>query len=175
MLASSQSSLLDYRVSKLADVATEELALDSAVSLATLAKRIGASVQRRELPLTLWGLTVRGRDITVNRRLTPARQEFALAHEIGHVLVRVERLDVRPVDEEQFADEFARVLTVGSCAVRARLRYQCEPWLVAWQGMLVGDEVRIDQFDDVVVCSRCGPRRRAWYCVCHQRRIRSPR
>jgi hypothetical protein len=175
MSLGSQSSLLDYQVSGLAEAVTGELALNSAVSLVTLAKRVGASVQRRELPLSLWGLTVRGRDITVNTRLTPARQEFALAHEIGHVLVRVEHLDVRPIDEEQFTDEFARVLTVGARLVRARLRYQCEPWLVAWQAMLACDEVRVEQFDDVVVCSRCGPRPRAGYCACHPRRIRSPR
>lgn len=127
-----------------------------------LAEALEVEVKWRSLPPSLWGVTLDKRHVVVNSSLAPEDQAFALAHELGHVLLRQSGSTwIGSREEEPICDEFARLIV-------SRANQAVPDWLAAWNRLLSGAPG--DEYEDVdgsVVCVRCGPRRRHWPCKCH--------
>jgi hypothetical protein len=158
---------------KLADSTAERVEREISCEPTELACRLGVEIDHRLLPQTLWGVTYGARHVVLNAALSVPRRRFALAHELAHVLVRTGDVIGRSVewDEEAFADEFARALlrlAEGFDSVRPRTQDgRPEPWLASWNSLRdTGAAPTYQRVGDIVVCVRCGPRRRSWYCRC---------
>ena len=127
-----------------------------------MAASLGVRVTVAPLPPSLWGMTVGHSDVTVNASLRKGDAKFALAHELGHVLLRRARSpEVGTPHEEPLCDEFARV-------VLTRQGGTLPAWLRTWNKLVTigaSDDHRV--VGRVVVCGRCGPRRQEWPCRCH--------
>ena len=85
------------------------------VDVSAIAEELGIRVIRRPLPAGVWGVTTDCSLVAVNAALPEADFRFALAHELGHVLVRRGTLRwVVPTTEEWTCDWFAIHLLVPS-------------------------------------------------------------
>jgi len=137
-----------------------------------VAQRLGVEVRRTDLPKTLWGSTIGTKEIVINAGLSRPRQRFAFTHEIAHILVRLGLVQVRlDDDEEMFADEFAREFLVLGASISDHVDYpEVETWIFKWDQLSKSVNQRTERIGDVVICSRCGPRRRSWGCKCSQER-----
>jgi hypothetical protein len=137
-----------------------------------VAQRLGIEVRLADLPKTLWGCTVGTKQIVINAGLSRPRQRFAFTHEIAHILVRLGSVQVcLGDDEEMFADEFAREFLVLGASISDHTDYpEVETWVFTWDRLSKLTSQHAERVGDIVVCSRCGPRRRSWGCKCSRER-----
>lgn len=131
-----------------------------------LAAQLGVEIQLRPLTRTLWGATVGIDHVFLNSGLNSARREFALAHELGHVLMRRRGSQLLGGDyEEAAADDFALLMVTNNG------RQRIETWCTEWARLRgSAEEPRYKRVGAMTVCGVCGPRSRAWYCRCGSER-----
>lgn len=168
----------------LADL-TAQLRIPSAspVDLERIGDDLGITVTTAKLRGGLWGATLGTDKVVVAASLRPPQRRFALAHELGHVLLRRRRcfLDTA-VPEEWFCDMFAAELL----ASRALFTFghqrpgawwartlAVEPAVVAAQQASAGYGPPVTTLaSGAVACSRCGVRPHMPACPCRQVRHR---
>jgi hypothetical protein len=144
------------------------------LDIEVVAGRLGIRVIRRDLGAALRGLAASEDTVLLHQRLTPAMAAFTFAHEVGHVLHRRGSFrGLRRVDEEWFADWFARELLLprdwlqftrwragGLAALGAGVE------TVALQLAVLGRAPGLMRYRERVLCRTCGSRLHRWTCPC---------
>ena len=141
-----------------------------------IARQIGVDVQTRTLPPTTWGATLPSGRIVVNGCLDAPRQRFALAHELGHILVKLRAvIGVERRDEELFCDRLARQLLapldllvpVGPDIDLLASRFGVTQALIHSQFALIGLGLPLYRIPEgSIICRRCGEFPRDPACRC---------
>lgn len=170
--------------------AGQEPTVSKPIDVWAIAQRLQLRPIVTDLGSTLWGcLPVIDRPV-VNIRLTPKRRRFALAHELGHVMVAAGHARwVSSKDEEWFADWFARELlapsrrleTVAGSSSAAptqaenSVREAASSWDVEEEVILLQKASRglapaLQIFGETVLCAACGHRGHMQSCPCRSLR-----
>lgn len=131
----------------------------------------------RPLPAGTWGLAINGSNVVIAQGLSAEDRCFALAHELGHVLVRRGRLCVPPgFSEEWLCDMWALDLLVPEQVAPQRSdraiakELGVHPVAVAAQRVRGAAAEAYAVRDGRVACWRCGIRPHMPRCGCLARR-----
>jgi hypothetical protein len=146
---------------------------ETPVDLERVVQSLELTVEVRRMEPSVWGLTRSSSMVMVNRALPHTRRRFALAHEVGHVLVRRRLARVGgPVDEERFCDHFACELLAPARTVAAwegsindlSDLLQVDEVVIRNQQALVGLIAAVTTADGETACRDCGPYRAVSRC-----------